>query len=252
MKFNLRTTMHLAIMWLPMIFSNYINAMPISPGQTADTGRIDNTITESNLLYADDFSSGNGNWRAEFEKPKTSNLLIKDGHLDVSSSAGATIWFNKELSGNIAITYNAVVIDSGNVNDRVSDLNSFWMALDTATGKMPVRNGKFSSYDNINLYYAGIGGHDNSTTRFRKYNNEGCKSVISEYLDKAHLLEGNKMYTIKIIVAGGHISFYLNKELYFDYVDSSPYRHGYFGFRTTASHQRYSNFKIYRMREEAE
>ena len=117
------------------------------------------------LLYSDNFKNGTNNWTAEFEKPETSSLKIVEGKLDVSSSAGATVWFKTKLSGNIMITYDETIIDAGGANDRVSDMNVFWMATDPANPNgMIKRDGKFSSYDNLNLYYAGVGGHYNKFT----------------------------------------------------------------------------------------
>ena len=198
------------------------------------------------LIASEDFAHNLDNWTAEFEKPESSQMSIVSGSvLDVSASAGATVWYRNKLSGNICISYDVTVIDSSGANDRVSDLNVFWMASDPATENLFTRNGKFSSYDNLNLYYAGIGGHDNETTRFRKYFSNGDKPVITEYLDKAHLLKGNKPYSIKILTDNGTILFYVNDVLYFNYKDDKPYTEGYFGFRTTRSHQRFDKFKIF-------
>ena len=200
------------------------------------------------LLYSDNFKNGTNNWTAEFEKPETSSLKIVEGKLDVSSSAGATVWFKTKLSGNIMITYDETIIDAGGANDRVSDMNVFWMATDPANPNgMIKRDGKFSSYDNLNLYYAGVGGHYNKFTRFRKYNSNGEKPVLKEYSDAAHLLVGNKKYSIKIIVNNGLIQYYLNDELFWELKYETPYKEGYFGFRTTISHQQFENFKVYQL-----
>ncbi|MEI6556042.1 MAG: DUF6250 domain-containing protein [Paludibacter sp.] len=200
------------------------------------------------LLYSDYFNKDLSNWTAEFEIPETSGIKLIDSKLDLVSSRGATVWFKQKLSGNIMITYNETLIDAGGVNDRVSDMNAFWMANDPACpGSMIKRDGKFSSYDNLNLYYAGVGGHYNKFTRFRKYNSDGNKPVLKEYSDVAHLLVGNKKYSIKIIVNNGLIQYYLNDELYWELKDETPYKQGYFGFRTTISHQQFSNFKIYQL-----
>jgi len=198
------------------------------------------------LLYSDYFNKDLTNWTAEFEKPETSSLKIIDGKLDVISSVGATVWFKTKLSGNLMITYNVTLIDAGGVNDRVSDMNAFWMATDPANPNgMIKRDGKFSSYDNLNLYYAGIGGHYNKFTRFRKYNSDGNKPVLKEYTDAAHLLAGNKRYSIRISVNNGLIQYYLNDELFWELKDETPYKEGYFGFRTTISHQQFENFKVF-------
>ena len=202
------------------------------------------------LLFSDEFDSNSKNWISEFENPATSNIKVMNGTLDISASAGATVWFNKKLSGNIMITYDAIVKNDGGPNDRVSDLNAFWMATDPAKENAFTRNGKFDSYDNLNLYYSGIGGHDNETTRFRKYHSNGDKPVIKEYLDKDHLLQGNRLYKMKIIVNEGRTQLYCNDELYFDFKDAQPYREGYFGFRTTRSHQIMDNFKVYQIASE--
>ncbi len=203
--------------------------------------------TTGNLIHFDNFINDESNWIAEFEKPNSSSYKIKNGVLDISSSAGATLWYKNKLNGNVEITYDATVVDSGGVNDRVSDLNVFWMALDPANNNLFTRNGSFPSYDNLNLYYVGFGGNENSTTRFRKYFGN-TKPVIKEYLDRDHLLKGNKKYSIRIICSNGITSYYMDGEKLFDYNDENPLKEGYFGIRTTRSHLQISNFKIYGLR----
>lgn len=202
-------------------------------------------VANNKIVYSDNFKVVNSNWIAEFEKPETSIMQILDGKLDVSSSAGATVWYRNMLSGNVIITYNETLIDKGGSNDRVSDMNVFWMATDPLKqGQMIERDGKFSSYDNLNLYYAGVGGHYNKYTRFRKYTSDGNKPVLKEHTDAEHLLVGNQKYSIKIIVNRGTIQYYLNENLFWELKDESPYCKGYFGFRTTKSHQQFENFKV--------
>ena len=202
---------------------------------------------KAKLMFSEDFSKSHDNWVVEFEEPATSTLRIWEEKLDVSTSAGATIWFKEKLSGNIMITYNVCVSDSGGQNDRVSDMNAFWMATNP-TGEVLLRqDGKFASYDRLNLYYAGVGGHDNTRTRFRKYKSNKEKPVLKEYTDKAHLLEGNRDYCVKIIVNKGIVQYFLDDVLYWELTDESPYTEGYFGFRTTRSHQLFDNFKVFRI-----
>lgn len=199
------------------------------------------------LLYSDNFNKDLSSWIVEFEQPESSTIELIDKKLNLSSSKGATVWFNHKLSGNIMITYNAILVDAGGKNDRVSDLNAFWMASEPQKENPFGRNGHFEAYDNLNLYYAGVGGHYNKFTRFRKYNSNGEKPVLKEYSDAPHLLNGNKTYTIKIVVNNGLIQYYLNDELYWELKDRMPYKEGYFGFRTTISHQQFSNFKVYQL-----
>jgi len=199
------------------------------------------------VWFADDFRSGTNDWIAEFENIRTSSMSAGNGSLDVSASAGATIWYKKKLSGNVLISYDVMVIDSGGVNDRVSDLNAFWMASDPARDTPFPLDGRFASYDNLNLYYAGVGGHDNTTTRFRRYHYGGGKPVLREYTDKAHLLGGNKFYSVTIEVRDGKTSCSVNNQRYFEYADTAPLKEGYFAFRATKSHQRFANFRVRRL-----
>ena len=199
------------------------------------------------LIYSDNFNKDLSNWKVEFEIPKTSSVQLIDSKLDLVSSKGATVWLDHKLSGNIMIIYDVTLVDKGGAMDRVSDLNAFWMATDPANKNLFTRNGNFASYDNLDLYYAGVGGHDNTFTRFRKYYNNGDKPVLKEYTDKEHLLVGNKKYFVKIIVNNGLIQYYLNNELYWELKDETPYKTGYFGFRTTISHQQFKNFKVYQL-----
>ncbi len=78
-------------------------------------------------------------------------------------------------------------------NDRLSDMNFFWMASDPNNPNLFTRTGLFKEYDVLQLYYAGIGGNFNTTSRFRKYEGTEGKDVVKEYTDKEHLLQPNKM-----------------------------------------------------------
>lgn len=204
-------------------------------------------VAEMKVIYSDNFNADLSNWNVEFEKPETSNLKIINGKLDVSATIGATIWFKTQLSGNIMITYDVKVIDEGGAFDRVSDMNAFWMATDPWSPNSIKRDGKFVSYDNLNLYYAGVGGHYNKFTRFRKYKGIEDKSILKEYSDLEHLLVGNKLYSVKIIVNNGRVQYFLNGELYWDFQDEKPYAQGFFGFRTFKSHQQFDNFKVFKI-----
>jgi rhamnogalacturonan endolyase len=200
------------------------------------------------IIYQDDFKKDNKNWVAEFEQPLGSSIKISNGKLDLNAAIGATVWYKNKIAGNIIITYNATVVDAGGKNDRVSDLNVFWMATNPTSDNIFQQDGKFSSYDNLHLYYAGIGGHDNTTTRFRKYAGSDGKKVLKEYTDKEHMLEGNKKYAIKIIVNNGLVQYFINEKLFWEYTDASPYTEGYVGFRTTTSHQIFEDFKVYQIK----
>jgi hypothetical protein len=100
------------------------------------------------LLYQDDFSQGLANWAAELEMP--GRIEAKDGRLIIEVPAGLTLWFRPQLDGPILIQYDATMVRAGGTNDRVSDLNCFWMATDSRSPDRffaTKRSGKFSDYD---------------------------------------------------------------------------------------------------------
>ncbi|WP_238430398.1 DUF6250 domain-containing protein [Chitinophaga agri] len=118
------------------------------------------------------------------------------------------------------------------------------MATDLRNRHLFTRNGVFESYDSLSLYYVGMGGNTNTTTRFRKYEGNGQKILLQEYLDAAHLLTANQTYHVDIVVRDGVVTFSVDDIVYFSYNDPSPLQKGYFGFRSTWSRQEISNFSV--------
>jgi Domain of unknown function (DUF6250) len=200
------------------------------------------------LIYKDDFDTDLKNWIAEFPPSPTSSVTIKNGKLVLDVQGGATVWLNKKLSGNLLIAYKRKVILDNGPNDRLSDLNQFWMATDPKNKNLFTRTGVFAQYDSLLLYYVGFGGNTNSTTRFRKYNGKGDRVLLTDLTDKPHLLEPNREYSIKIIVYNGLTKFFVDDVEYFSFEDKDPLREGYFGFRTTKSRQVIDDFRIYALK----
>lgn len=201
------------------------------------------------LLFSDDFSKGLDTtiWRSEIAAQPNSSVTVKGGQLILDTKGGVTTWLNKVLQGNILIEYKRTVLLDGGVNARVSDLNQFWMATDPRNPHLFTRNGVFEAYDSLQLYYVGMGGNTNSTTRLRKYHGNGQKPLLMEYLDKVHLLQPNKTYTIQTIVYNGSMQFIVDGVPYFTWKDSSPLTSGYFGFRSTWSRQAIDEVRVYRI-----
>jgi len=187
------------------------------------------------LLFEDHFSTvlDTTKWFIEKQKADSEIVITKNGKLLLDTYGGATIWYKKELSGNIRISYKRKIIIAGRKNDRLSDLNQFWMATDPK-GKMFTRHGGFAEYDSLDMYYVGMGGNYNKTTRFRKYNN-GDKKIIAAFSDSLHLLQANKEYLIEITIKDGLIQFAVDGAIYFTWKDEQPFLHGYFGIRSTRS-----------------
>ncbi|MEO7313424.1 MAG: DUF6250 domain-containing protein [Chitinophagaceae bacterium] len=204
-------------------------------------------FTKGKLLFADDFSSGldSTNWIAEIDPKPNSSVYVKDGKMVLDTKGGVTVWLNKMLEGNIIIEYKRKVLMQGGANDRLSDLNQFWMATDPAKRNLFTRNGVLEAYDSLSLYYVGMGGNTNKTSRFRKYEGNGERRLIQEYTDSQHLLQPNKEYLVRITVSNGTTTFSIDDETWFVYTDPKPLRVGYFGFRSTKSRQEIDEIKVY-------
>jgi hypothetical protein len=156
--------------------------------------------------------------------------------------AGCTVWFRPELRGPVVIEYEATMIRRGGPNDRVSDLNCFWMA----TGARR-RSGKFADYNDLRAYYVGQGGNGNTTTRFLRYIGDPVlRPLLPEHDLQAPLLEANVPMKIRLVADGGRIQYWTNGSLIFDFHDPAPYTRGRFGFRTTFSHVEIRNFRVSR------
>ncbi|QWX84995.1 hypothetical protein H0I23_04990 [Cellulophaga sp. HaHaR_3_176] len=206
----------------------------------------------TNLIYEANFDGDLANWQVE-QMPK-GTVEINKSKLEIDDVAGCTVWLKEKFEGSILIEYDVFIIEDGGLNDRVSDLNCFWMATDPENSNNLFENsknrgGKFSNYDTLQLYYMGVGGNDNGTTRFRKYVGDGERPLLDEHdlKDAKFMLEANKKYHIKIIAHAGIIQYYRDNELFVDFEDKNPYTSGYFGFRTVKNHMTVDNFKVHQL-----
>ena len=189
-------------------------------------------------------------WRVEAEDA-ASSVVWKSGTATIVAPKGLTLWCEQKMEGNTVIEYEARILADKRYKDeqgrvRVSDMNCFWMA-DRCGGY----GGRFVDNYALQTYYVGFGGNWNTTTRFRRYTGDarGIDSVeyrpkvLKEYTDKAHLLEGNRWYKIRLEQKDGHARYYIDGELLVDYVDPKPLKSGYFGFRTTMAVAQLRNFR---------
>lgn len=202
---------------------------------------------QGKLLYADDFSHALEQWRPEYSASPRSSIGVDKGKLVIDVDSGATVWFGHKLSGNVLITFKRKVVVEGGRNDRLSDFNLFWMASDPSGTLAFDRSGKFAEYDGLRLYYVGIGGNTNTTTRFRKYDGTAVRPLLGEANDAAHLLRANHEYAVQVAVYGDCTRVTVDGAPYFTWRDPAPLREGWFGFRTTWSRQEIDDFKIYQL-----
>lgn len=203
---------------------------------------------QEKVVYNDNFegSLNTINWEVEMVPGNNAKVTTENSKLIIDVPYGVTVWFKKELTDNVIIEYDWKVVVADGKNDRLSDLNQFWMASDPKNKDLFTRNGKFANYDSLSLYYVGMGGNKNTTTRFRKYSGNGDRVLLKEYTDGSHLLKADHNYHIKIYIIDGHTSFWVDGKEYFSLTDPKPLRKGFFGFRTTHGRHEISNFKISR------
>jgi rhamnogalacturonan endolyase len=198
------------------------------------------------LLYADEFGGKLDRWVPEYRAAPGSSIGIQGGQLAIDVAGDATLWFKPKLTGNVLISYDRTVVMDGGPNDRLSDLNQFWMATDPSNANLFTRDGTFKQYDALLMYYAGIGGNTNTTTRLRKYAG-GERVLLADLGDSQHLLAPNRRYAVQVAVFEGCTRVLVDGKEYFSYFDPSPLREGWFGFRTTHSRQLIDNFTVHRL-----
>jgi rhamnogalacturonan endolyase len=210
----------------------------------------DSLIKHADLIFKENFSHtlDTSIWHVELEHSPGSYVGSEHHKLILKTGAGVTVWLKKKLSGDIIITYDRKIIVNDGPFDRLSDLNQFWMASDPHQANLFTRGGQLDEYNNLQLYYVGMGGNSNTTTRFRRYDGLGNRELIAEYKDESHLLQANKTYHIKITVKNKQVSYWVNDLLYFSLEDPRPLNAGFFGFRSTKSNQEVSKLKIYQLR----
>ena len=197
-------------------------------------------------LYSDDFSSDWSHWIAEGGQP-----ILTGGEMELDTSGGSTVWFRPELVGNVLIEYDVTVLRMGGPNDRLSDLDCFWMATDPAHpndlfAARLQRQGIAGGDRNLSLYHASYGGNTNTTTRFYRCEGGQC-DLLRESTDPAHLLIPNHTYHIQLVACDGVVEYYRDGERLFRYTDPNPYQRGHFGLHTVENHLSMDNFRVVRI-----
>jgi hypothetical protein len=199
-------------------------------------------------LYSDDFTRGLDHWLVQ--QMHGGHTYTQAGALVIEDGGGCTAWFREKLVAPVEISYDVTVVDAGGPDDRVSDLNCFWMASDPKSPQVPPlgRTGKFSDYDSLVTYYVGCGGNENTTTRFRRYDGSPARPLLPEndLRDKKFLLEPNATYHIRLVARDGIAEFWRDDVKIFSFRDPAPLTSGWFGFRTVKSHLVIRNFRVVR------
>ena len=196
-------------------------------------------------------------WQVESESPKY-QVTFSGDTCEILSPQGLTLWRKQKMQQGTTVEYDACVVDEGKPGDRLSDLNAFWLASDPHAkdlwARANWRSGIFLRCYTLQMYYLGFGGNHNTTTRFRRYDGDEAgvddaakrPAILKEYTDQDHLLKANHWYHVKIeSTTTGRTRFYMDGECLVDYLDPQPLKEGWFGFRTTLSRTRITNFKVH-------
>lgn len=189
-------------------------------------------------------------WRIEAESPDA-RVRQDGGTIDIDTPRGLTLWWRAPVRSPVRIDFEAMAVAAGGPNDKVSDLNAFWMATDKDGSPLHPRTGAFADYDDMRSYYVGIGGNRNTTTRFRRYIGErGNRPILPEHdrsgtgAGAADMLVPNRWTRIRLIADGRTIAVERDGKRLFTLNDAQPYTRGHWGLRTTWSHLRIRNVRV--------
>ena len=195
-------------------------------------------------------------WQVESESPDY-RVTFSGDTCEILSPKGLTLWRKEKMKAGMTVEYDACVVDEGQEGDRLSDMNCFWLASDPNAkdiwARAVWRSGIFVRCYTLQMYYLGYGGNHNTTTRFRRYEGDEAgvedatkrPAILKEYTDADHLLKANHWYHVKIESKMGHTRFFIDGACIVDYYDPRPLQSGWFGFRTTLSRTRITNFQAY-------
>jgi len=191
-------------------------------------------------------------WMVEAESPQA-RVTERHGVIDIDTPKGLTLWWRKPLDAPVVISFDAMLVDRGGANDKVSDLNAFWMAREVGGGSVLAhpRNGAFAAYDDLETYYVGIGGNRNTTTRFRRYIGRPGDRPLRPEDDRrgaADMLRANVWTHVRLIADGKTVAVERDGARLFTLADAQPYASGQFGLRTTWSHLQVRHVRIMRGR----
>jgi len=205
------------------------------------------------LVFLDDFENDLSQWVVEQMPGGTARVI--DGKLDIDDAGGCTVWFKQKMGGSVLIEFDVSMVKESGANDRVSDLNFFWMASDPSNpsdffANSAKRHGDFKNYHPLRLYYVGYGANDNTSTRFRRYPGDGSRPLLPEHdlSDPKFMNASNKTIHLQIIADGNRIGLKRDGDVVFDFFDKDPFQEGWFGFRTLKNHMRIDQFRVRRIK----
>ncbi|WP_202423782.1 exo-rhamnogalacturonan lyase family protein [Duganella margarita] len=231
----------------PLVLNEVEEAPTLSTNAVAQWGlgaigmqALDAQAADSTLARDDFARFDSQTWAVEAEAGNTvAAAYVERGALILKADRGLTVWLRQQLLGHYEISFTRTVLAEG----RLSDLNFFWEAQLPHGFK---QSGTLEEYGALRLFYAGIGGNTNSTTRFRYYDGSGARNLLREYTAPEYLLKASHPYHIRIVVDARGTRLYVDDREYFN-APGPLVGGGYFGFRTTHSVQTVEHFRVRRV-----
>lgn len=211
---------------------------------SAEIVRCQSTAHQYSFTWGQDQQGQALRWRVEQENPQQTTLLLTPDSLVMESAAGLTVWLDMPLTNSYRISFSRELLIDDHPYDRLSDMNVFWAAHDPLRADLFTREGRLDEYDNLNLYYAGIGGNWNTTTRFRHYNGRGERPLLGEFTEGERRLKPHHQYRTVIEVLPKSTQLWIDGELWFSAAYATPPPPGYFAFRTVWSRQVIRDFSV--------
>lgn len=196
------------------------------------------THSDKKLIYKDDFVNDE-KWSAE----GTGSHWLADGKLFMDcltdgqkSTPGITMWFTPELSGDIYICYETMVLEP----EQWNNLNFFLMGrtLDGCLASKAGFSGDYGQYHEEAKLYIGT-----LTYRWSRMRKDPGFHVISEDLRENG--EVNKKYFFEISKHGSVIEWRINGRLVHHAEDKESYKSGQFAIRSAGTFSWVRNLRVY-------
>jgi hypothetical protein len=189
---------------------------------------------KADLVYQEDFSSDPKKWKSEGR----GKVWAENGRLQMDATGvEMTAWCPYEMSGDLLITYEALILDPSDANN----INFFFMA--TGTEGQDVRklrlSGAYKEYHQLPNY---IMTFTAGYTRLRR--NPGF-NLVSENTEVKALAQTE--YELAILIQGNRIRCFINDIPVHVYTEETPLRKGRVAFRSWHTRLWWDNLKIYRV-----
>jgi hypothetical protein len=186
------------------------------------------------LLFEEDFEGVANRWRFDGR----GRQWVEEGRLQMSADGfECTAWFTEELAGDIAILYEARILQPA--GDRNINLIFLAAAAEGANVLHVPFTGAYNEYHKLPNYILTFTG-----THSRLRRNPGFEMVAE---DKNLLPEAGHTYKFAVTVRRGKVRCHIDGRLVHSYNDPKPHTKGRLAFRTYRTRLWWDNLKVHRL-----